>query len=68
MSACSSSMHARSRSAASGRVLDQPSCHDADHREREMMLWTIYKVKVASAHVMAERAMMRGQAGGRSNG
>ena len=57
--------HARSRSAASGRVLDQPSGHDPSvHQEQQQILFgTIHTPNVESAHAMVDRALVRGRAG-----
>ena len=56
--------HACSRSAASGRVLDQPSDHDPLHRKQQILFWAIHMANVASTHATVERAMVRARAGG----
>ena len=55
--------HARSRLAASGRVLDQPSDHDPVRREQQMLFLTIHIAHVESAHARVEQR--HGESAGR---
>ena len=55
--------HARSGSAASGRVLDQPSAHDPVQQEHKMMFGTIHTANVESALAMVDQSLVRGWAG-----